>query len=57
MDESHVGAILRTFLVGLQLAILFVVVGSLVPGQVLHAGVDLLAGVAASVALRRRSAE
>jgi membrane protease YdiL (CAAX protease family) len=49
-------AILRTLFVGLQLAILFVVVGSLLPGQVLHTGVDLLAGVAASAALRRRVA-
>jgi membrane protease YdiL (CAAX protease family) len=59
MGHAYQGAkaILRTIFVALQLAILFVAVGSLVPGQVLHGGVDLLAGVAASVALRRRSLE
>jgi membrane protease YdiL (CAAX protease family) len=49
-------AMLRTAFVGLQLAILFVAVGSLIPGQVLHAGVDLLAGVAGALAVSRLSA-
>ncbi len=44
---------LRTTFVGLQLAILFVAVGSLVPGQVLHAGVDLVAGLAGALAASR----
>jgi membrane protease YdiL (CAAX protease family) len=44
---------LRTTFVGLQLAILFVAVGSLIPGQVLHAGVDLLAGIASAMAISR----
>jgi hypothetical protein len=44
--------------IGLQLAILYVFVGSLIPGQVLHAGVDLLAGVAGALAVSRlREAE
>jgi len=30
-----------------------VVVGSLIPGQILHAGVDALVGVACAVALQR----
>lgn len=47
---------LRAAFVGLQLAILFVAVGSLLPGQVLHAGVDLLAGVAGALAVARQSA-
>jgi membrane protease YdiL (CAAX protease family) len=47
--------ILRTVFVGLQLAILYVMVGSLIPGQVLHAGVDLLVGVAGAVAVSRLS--
>jgi membrane protease YdiL (CAAX protease family) len=51
-----VKGILRTAFVGLQLAILFVVLGSLVPGQVLHVGVDLLAGVAGALAVSRLSA-
>ena len=36
-----------------QLAALFIVVGSLLPGQVLHAGVDLLVGVAGALAASR----
>ena len=48
--------ILRTAFVGLQLAILFVALGSLIPGQVLHVGVDLLAGVAGGFAVSRLSA-
>jgi membrane protease YdiL (CAAX protease family) len=47
-------AILRTIFVGIQLVVLFVLVKSLIPGQVLHAGVDILTGVAAFVILRRR---
>lgn len=46
--------VLRTGLVGLQLAILFVLTGSLIPGQVLHAGIDLMAGVAAVAIARRK---
>jgi membrane protease YdiL (CAAX protease family) len=49
-------AMLRTVFVGLQLAILYVVVGSLIPGQVLHAGADLLVGVAGALAVSRLSA-
>ena len=45
--------ILRAGFVGLQLAVLFVLVGSLIPGQVLHATVDLLVGYAAAMALDR----
>jgi len=48
--------ILRTAFVGLQLAVLFVALGSLIPGQVLHVGVDLLAGVAGALAVFRLSA-
>lgn len=48
--------ILRTAFVGLQLAVLFVALGSLIPGQVLHIGVDLLAGVAGALAVFRLSA-
>ena len=51
-----VKAMLRTVFVGLQLAILYVVVGSLIPGQVLHAGFDLLMGVAGALAVSRLSA-
>jgi uncharacterized protein len=47
--------VLRTALVGLQLAILFVLLGSLIPGQVLHVGVDLLAGAAGALAVSRLS--
>jgi membrane protease YdiL (CAAX protease family) len=46
----------RTVFVGVQLAILYVMVGSLIPGQVLHAGVDLLVGVAGALAVSRLSA-
>jgi membrane protease YdiL (CAAX protease family) len=49
-------AMLRTVFVGLQLALLYVMVGSLIPGQVLHAGVDLLVGVAGALAVSRQSA-
>jgi membrane protease YdiL (CAAX protease family) len=49
-------AMLRTIFVGLQLAILYVMVGSLIPGQVLHAGFDLLVGTAGALALSRISA-
>ena len=48
-------AMLRTAFVGLQPAMLFVAVGSLIPGQVLHAGVDLLAGVVGALAVSRPS--
>jgi len=48
-------AILRTAFVGLQLGVLFVWVGSLIPGQVLHTGVDLLVGVAGALTLSRQS--
>ena len=50
-----VKAMLRTVFVGLQLAVLYVMVGSLIPGQVLHAGVDLLVGVAGALAVSRLS--
>ena len=49
-------AMLRTIFVGLQLAVLYVMVGSLIPGQILHAGVDLLVGVAGARAVSRLSA-
>jgi hypothetical protein len=49
-------AMLRSVFVGLQLAILYVMVGSLIPGQVLHAGWDLLVGVAGALAVSRLSA-
>jgi membrane protease YdiL (CAAX protease family) len=39
-----VKGMLRTGLIGLQLALLFVYVDSLIPGQVLHAAVDIVAG-------------
>jgi membrane protease YdiL (CAAX protease family) len=48
-----VKGILRATFVGLQLAALYVLVGSLIPGQFLHAGVDLLAGVAGALSLAR----
>lgn len=48
-------AMLRTALIGVQLGALFVWVGSLIPGQVLHAGWDLLMGVAAMRAMSRLS--
>jgi membrane protease YdiL (CAAX protease family) len=50
-----VKAMLRTVFVGLQLAVLYVMVGSLIPGQVLHAGVDLLVGGAGALAVSRLS--
>jgi membrane protease YdiL (CAAX protease family) len=58
MGHAYQGAkaMLRTVFVGLQLAILYVVVGSLIPGQILHAGVDLLVGVAGALAVSRLSA-
>ena len=46
---------LRAGFVGLQLAVLFVFAGSLIPGQVLHAAVDLLVGYAAATARERAS--
>lgn len=48
-----VRGVLRTGFVGLQLAILFVVVDSLVPGQVLHAAVNLVSGFAMATAVSR----
>jgi membrane protease YdiL (CAAX protease family) len=45
---------LRTSFIGLQLALLFVYVDSLIPGQVLHAGVDLVAGFVSAIAGARR---
>ena len=51
-----VKGMLRALFVGLQLAILYVMVGSLIPGQVLHAGVDLLVGVAGALAVSRLNA-
>jgi uncharacterized protein len=48
-----VKGILRTTFIGLQLAALYVLVGSLVPGQLLHAAVDLLVGVAGALSLAR----
>jgi membrane protease YdiL (CAAX protease family) len=48
-------AMVRTAFVGLQLGALFIWVGSLVPGEVLHAGFDLLMGVAAALAISRLS--
>lgn len=50
-------AAVRTGFVGLQLALLFVATGSLIPGQALHAGVDVLVGLAGALAVRRRGAE
>ena len=47
---------LRTGLIGLQLALLFVFVGSLIPGQVLHAAVDLVACFASATAVSRLNA-
>lgn len=47
---------LRTGFVGLQLAVLFVAVDSLVPGQVLHAAVDLVSGFAMATAAARLAA-
>ena len=48
IGHAYQGAkgVLRTGLVGLQLAVLFVYVDSLIPGQVLHAAVDIVAGFA-----------
>ncbi|MFY9821669.1 MAG: CPBP family intramembrane glutamic endopeptidase [Thermoanaerobaculia bacterium] len=48
IGHAYQGAkgMLRTGLVGLQLALLFVYVDSLIPGQVLHAAVDIVAGFA-----------
>jgi len=48
-------AMARTAFVGLQLGALFIWVGSLIPGEVLHAGFDLLMGVAAARAISRLS--
>jgi membrane protease YdiL (CAAX protease family) len=49
-----VGGMLRTMFVGLQFALLFVYVDSLIPGQVLHAAFDLAAGLAMATAEARR---
>jgi len=60
LGHASQGAIatLRTAFIGLQLGFLFVWVGSLIPGQVLHAGFDLMIAVAAARAMSRvRSAE
>jgi len=46
-------AMLRTCFVGLQLGVLYVLVGSLIPGQALHAGVDMLVGAAGARAVSR----
>ena len=58
MGHTYQGAkgVLRTAFIGLQLAVLYVMVGTLIPGQILHAGVDILAGVAGALALSRLSA-
>jgi uncharacterized protein len=45
--------VLRAIFVAIQLGVLYVLVGSLIPGQVLHAGVDLLIGVAGALAVSR----
>jgi uncharacterized protein len=50
-------AMLRTGFIGLQLAYLFVAVDSLVPGQVLHAAVDLVSGFALATAVSRLAAD
>jgi len=44
---------LRTGFIGLQLAYLFVAVDSLVPGQILHAAVDMVTGFAMATAASR----
>lgn len=48
-----VKGMLRTAFVGLQLGALYVLVGSLIPGQALHAGFDLMAGVTGALAVSR----
>ena len=55
LAHAYQGAIgvLRTAVIGLQLAVLFVGVGSLIPGQVLHTGVDLVAGMYGVMAASR----
>jgi uncharacterized protein len=45
--------VLRAIFVAVQLGVLYAMVGSLIPGQVLHAGVDLLIGVAGALAVSR----
>ena len=47
---------LRTGFIGLQLAVLFVYMDSLIPGQVLHAGADLVTGLLLASDAHRRSA-
>jgi membrane protease YdiL (CAAX protease family) len=47
---------LRAGFIGLQLALLFVFVGSLIPGQALHAAADLVAGFASATAVSRLNA-
>jgi membrane protease YdiL (CAAX protease family) len=56
IGHAYQGAtgMLRAAFVGLQLALLFVYVDSLIPGQVLHAAVDLVAGVLLATAADRR---
>jgi membrane protease YdiL (CAAX protease family) len=44
---------LRTAFIGLQLGALFVAVGSLIPGQVLHAAVNLVVAYLSAAALSR----
>jgi uncharacterized protein len=51
-----VRGMLRTGFIGLQLAVLYIAIGSLVPGQVLHAAVDLVGGFAMAVAAARLAA-
>jgi membrane protease YdiL (CAAX protease family) len=55
IGHAYQGAkgMLRTAFVGLQLGALYVLVGSLIPGQALHAGFDLLFGVAGALAVSR----
>jgi membrane protease YdiL (CAAX protease family) len=47
---------LRTAFIGLQLGALFVAMGSLIPGQVLHAAVNLVAAYLSAAALSRMGA-
>lgn len=51
-----VKGMLRAAFVGLQLALLFVLVRSLIPGQALHAAADLIAGFASATAVSRLNA-
>jgi membrane protease YdiL (CAAX protease family) len=58
LGHAYQGAkgMLRTTFVGLQLALLFVYVNSLIPGQVLHAAVDIIIGLLMATAASRTSA-